>query len=494
MTTDFNSVNILDASVFQSGVINTGTSFPLNPVQGQSFYRTDVGAQGLYVYNSGSWVKDLNSNDNLGSFLQQNVTAGTYTQIKVGTNGLVTQGSNPTTLAGYGIVDAQPINADLTAISNLNSNGILVRLQSGSYVTREILTSGIGISVTNPDGIAGNPTIVLNANSVNNAESLVLRDSSGSFQASNIYANLVGNASSASNLSGGQAGSLVVQNGTTTTFVAPGAAGYVLTSTGTGVNWTVPAAISQVSVTTATDAASYYPVFTNSVSGANTLFLNQSISIVPSVGKITATAFSAAQGAPNNTDASSIGFSFSSDGDTGMFSPLLPLSDPMAAPSGTSGGGGNGIVSIYTNNIEHVRYSSWYNGQISPNVAYYTSSTFYSDVMLQKNVVINGLIFESINTYVAAGTTQATATALTSMISVITGTGGVILPSITSSSFYVPPKIGTTFTLINQSTGNISVYPQSGAEINSLGANVAFVMGPGIIEIIQISNTNYLTA
>lgn len=46
-------------------------------------------------------------------------TAGTYRQVTTDAYGRVASGANPTTLAGYGIVDAQPLDATLTALANL---------------------------------------------------------------------------------------------------------------------------------------------------------------------------------------------------------------------------------------------------------------------------------------------------------------------------------------------------------------------------------------
>jgi phage-related tail fiber protein len=40
-------------------------------------------------------------------------TAGTYRSVTTDAQGRVTAGTNPTTLAGYGITDAQPLDADL---------------------------------------------------------------------------------------------------------------------------------------------------------------------------------------------------------------------------------------------------------------------------------------------------------------------------------------------------------------------------------------------
>lgn len=48
-------------------------------------------------------------------------TAGTYRSVTVDAYGRVSSGTNPTTLAGYGITDAQPLDAELTAIAGLAS-------------------------------------------------------------------------------------------------------------------------------------------------------------------------------------------------------------------------------------------------------------------------------------------------------------------------------------------------------------------------------------
>ncbi len=52
----------------------------------------------------------------------------------------------------------QPLDADLTALAGLASNGIIARTGAGTVVARTI-TAGSGISITNGDGVAGNPTI-----------------------------------------------------------------------------------------------------------------------------------------------------------------------------------------------------------------------------------------------------------------------------------------------------------------------------------------------
>lgn len=85
-------------------------------------------------------------------------TAGTYQAVTTDAQGRVTGGSNPTTLAGYGITDAQPLDNDLTAIAALGSTGLIARTGAGTVATRTI-TAGTGMTVTNGSGAAGNPTL-----------------------------------------------------------------------------------------------------------------------------------------------------------------------------------------------------------------------------------------------------------------------------------------------------------------------------------------------
>jgi hypothetical protein len=127
-------------------------------------------------------------------------TAGTYRSVTINAKGLVTSGTNPTTLAGYGITDAQGLDADLTAVAGLSTTGIIVRSGAGTAVTRSVTVSGTGLSVTNGDGILGNPTITSNATNNNAANTIVSRDASGNFTAGTITATLSGNSSTATAL------------------------------------------------------------------------------------------------------------------------------------------------------------------------------------------------------------------------------------------------------------------------------------------------------
>ena len=116
------------------------------------------------------------------------IPAGTYKSVTVDTKGRVTAGTNPNTLAGYGITDAQPLDADLTALAGLNTYGLVALTAAGTAASRTISVSGTGLSITNGGGLAGNPTITSNATSSNTASTVVARDASGNFSAGTITA------------------------------------------------------------------------------------------------------------------------------------------------------------------------------------------------------------------------------------------------------------------------------------------------------------------
>lgn len=60
------------------------------------------------------------------------VSAGTYKSVTVDTYGRITGGTNPTTLAGYGITDAQGLDATLTALAGLTTSADQVIYSTGS--------------------------------------------------------------------------------------------------------------------------------------------------------------------------------------------------------------------------------------------------------------------------------------------------------------------------------------------------------------------------
>jgi Major tropism determinant N-terminal domain len=149
---------------------------------------------------TGSMSVDGTANASTALTLATVATAGTYKSVTINAKGLVTSGSNPTTLAGYGITDAQGLDSDLTAIAGLTTTGIIVRTATGAATTRSVTVSGTGLSISDADGVAGNISITSNATSVNNANTIVARNASGNFTAGTITAALSGNATTATTL------------------------------------------------------------------------------------------------------------------------------------------------------------------------------------------------------------------------------------------------------------------------------------------------------
>ncbi len=72
------------------------------------------------------------------------VSASTYRSVTVDGYGRVTAGSNPTTLAGYGISDAQPLDATLTALAGVSTsaNKLVYATGSDTFTTTDLTSFG----------------------------------------------------------------------------------------------------------------------------------------------------------------------------------------------------------------------------------------------------------------------------------------------------------------------------------------------------------------
>jgi phage-related tail fiber protein len=103
------------------------------------------------------------------------VTAGTYRSVTVDTKGRVTAGTNPTTLAGYGITDAQPLNANLTSISglSLSANQMIYATSANTFTTSTITAFGRSL-IDDADAAAGRTTLGLGTMAVQNANNVAI--------------------------------------------------------------------------------------------------------------------------------------------------------------------------------------------------------------------------------------------------------------------------------------------------------------------------------
>lgn len=136
-------------------------------------------ARTLSVTGDATWSISFNGSSNVSGALtlaNSGASAGTFTKVTINAKGLVTAGANlaasdipgldwtkissgkPTTLAGYGINDAQPLDVDLTALAGLVTTGLYVNTGPGTVAARAI-AAGTGISVSRGDGVAGNPIV-----------------------------------------------------------------------------------------------------------------------------------------------------------------------------------------------------------------------------------------------------------------------------------------------------------------------------------------------
>ena len=59
------------------------------------------------------------------------------------------------------LAGAQPVDADLTAVAGLTSTGLVARTGAGTAAARTITGTASKVTVTNGDGVAGNPTITI---------------------------------------------------------------------------------------------------------------------------------------------------------------------------------------------------------------------------------------------------------------------------------------------------------------------------------------------
>jgi hypothetical protein len=94
---------------------------------------------------------------------------------------------------GTGATTASTARTNLGTVDDPGSNGILVRTAANTTTPRSVAVSGTGLSITNGDGVAGNPTVTSNATSANTNGAIVARDASGNFSAGTITAALSGN-------------------------------------------------------------------------------------------------------------------------------------------------------------------------------------------------------------------------------------------------------------------------------------------------------------
>jgi hypothetical protein len=193
----------------------------------------------------------------------------------------------------------------------------------------------------------------------------------------------------------------------------------------------------------------------------------------------------------------------------GHYMGSVDISASGASLGGNPGSFGYWVMSNTPGSTTWTRYSGYITGfgtatgQFVANTKYwtpqmlanysYSGGTRRSFISGWKVIKVNqranrkfaGHVAFSVNSAVsAAGSTQGTATAITTdVVNVTGGSGGVILP-------YWQP--GHRIVVRNALGSAINVYPNSGAQINTAGTNVAVsVLAGSTIEFINISSTQW---
>lgn len=114
-----------------------------------------------------------------------------------------TVGVLPVSKGGTGVTSQTQIRTSIDALISPVSNGLVVKTGADQTVVRSIAVTGSGLTISNANGLDGNPTVTSNATTTNTANTLVFRDASGNFAAGTITATLNGHASTAGSVTNG---------------------------------------------------------------------------------------------------------------------------------------------------------------------------------------------------------------------------------------------------------------------------------------------------
>jgi hypothetical protein len=497
-----------------TGLTLTGTTFSVNASQTQI---TSVGT--LTGLNVNGNITAANITANTGAFTgngsglsalnASNITTGTLAQARLANSSLTVNG---------------------TAIS-LGSSGTITAnttqsLSNGSYLTGGSFNGGSAI------------TFAVDATDAATASKVVARDANGSFSANIITANsfsgpVTGSGANltnlnASNISSGTLAQARLANSSLTvngTSISLGGSGTITANTTqslsngsyiTGGSFNGGAAITFA--VDATDAATASKVvardangsFSSNVitattfsgSGANITTINASNI---SSGTLAQARLANSSLTVNGTSIS-LGGSGTVTANTG--STLTFSNGGTGDASGTTFNGGTARTISYNSigapsttgtnasgtwGISITGTAPTVTTAAQPNitsVGTLTSLGSSGNITAPTFIANTGYVIGSVATGItAAGSTQGTATAISrqyNVVSTVTAGQGVVLPAATA---------GMRLTVFNTSATDLNVYPASGAAINSLAANAAYVLGgnTNAIDLVAVTATQWYT-
>lgn len=154
----------------EQGTANANTGFVLTTQNPITLGTTNLS---FTVFTSAGAISAGNGLTKTGDVLAVNVTNGLAIESNAVQLASTVSGAGLTLTsgvlavgAGTGItVDADSVGLTGQALTlhNLSTTGIIARTGAGTFASRDIAVSGTGISITNGDAIAGNPTVALSA-------------------------------------------------------------------------------------------------------------------------------------------------------------------------------------------------------------------------------------------------------------------------------------------------------------------------------------------
>jgi hypothetical protein len=144
------------SSAFQNGIYNVSTTAWTRAFDSDKIYNLN---QHQFIYISG------------GSTYAQSVWRQTS--------------AAPTTIGVDSISYELWMSVESRGLAQNTVSGLVTRTAKGTYTGRAVTVSGQGISVSNGDGVSGNPLVSVNSTPNNTASAIMARDANGDFSSNN---------------------------------------------------------------------------------------------------------------------------------------------------------------------------------------------------------------------------------------------------------------------------------------------------------------------